>query len=70
MDEFDTIGAGRSFAAACRFSSTLAAGVKGGSTARFKGITGVKAGDIVGKATDCTEGVVDGVAIVDERGRE
>ena len=51
-------------------SSTLAAGVKGGSAGRFDGTTGVNAGEIVGKDTDCAEGVDNGVAILDAKGRE
>lgn len=70
-EEPGAIGAGNSFAdEACTFSSTLAAGVKGGSAVRFIGTTGVNAGEIVGNPTDCTDGVLDGVAIVDERGTE
>lgn len=53
-------------------SSTLAAGVKGGSTAGL--LRGTMEGEAVGSATVVFEGVDNGVAIadteVDERGRE
>ena len=52
------------------FSSTLAAGVKGGSAILFIGTTGVNAGEMEGSATDCTDGVEEGVAMVEERGSE
>lgn len=47
----------------CIFSSTLAAGVNGGSAGRFKGTTGVAKGESVGSATEATDGVDSGVAM-------
>ena len=47
------------------FSSTLAAGVKGGSAVRFIGTTGVTKGETAGRATDDVDGVDSGVAIVE-----
>lgn len=54
----------------CKLSSTLAAGVKGGSAARFRGTTGVIAGEIEGNDTDCAEGVDSGVVMLDDIGNE
>ena len=47
------------------FSSTLAAGVRGGSAPRFMGTTGGTMGDRDGKATTDDDGVDSGVAIVE-----
>lgn len=47
------------------FSSTLAAGVNGGSAVLFIGTTGITRGDMDGSATDEVEGVESGVAIVE-----
>jgi hypothetical protein len=51
-------------------SSTLAAGVNGGSAIRFIGTTGVNAGEMEGSGAACTEGVDNGVAILEVTGRE
>lgn len=51
-------------------SSTLAAGVNGGSAARFMGTTGVNAGDIVGRAAEDSDGVDKGVVILGAIGSE
>ncbi len=50
------------------FSSTLAAGVSGGSALRFAGISGggtVVRGEMAGSPTACVEGVAMGVATVE-----
>ncbi len=47
-----------------RFSSTLAAGVSGGSALRFAGMTGVT-GESSGSAATCVDGVDKGVAAVE-----
>ena len=43
------------------FSSTLAAGVSGGSAPRFIGTTGVTRGNTVGSVTDYDDGIKMGV---------
>ena len=73
MDELGVGGTGIGASAVdkvCKFSSTLAAGVKGGSAARFIGTTGVNAGEMVGNATDCADGVDRGVTILEASGME
>ena len=68
-DEVGTAAAG-SGTAFSGFSSTLAAGVNGGSATRFIGTTGVNAGDMVGRAEEDAEGVERGVVMLEASGSE